>query len=61
MEPMHISIVSVVVTDDTVRVRARAVAAPARIYLAVMFDAEGSRAELWERARREVCRYLDPA
>ena len=60
---MTIHLLSVRVADGRVRARARAVAAHARISVEVSFSVRTGTpcAELWQRARDEVLRYLDPA
>jgi hypothetical protein len=62
MEPMMIHVLSVITDGRRARARARAVARDARIALQVTFtvDSKTSKAELWQRARREVQRYLAP-
>lgn len=59
---MQIDIVSIVECNGRYCARARAKAQDATIWLEVTFVAhpEASRAELWDRARNEVLRYLDP-
>lgn len=62
MEPMLIHLLSVRQDRGEVRVRARAVAAQARISIEVWFDSPPAttKRELWEEARDQVLRYLDP-
>jgi len=57
MEPMMIHVLSVITDGRRARARARAVARDARIALQVTGI---SKAELWQRARKEVLRYLAP-
>lgn len=63
MEPMRIEIESLVVENQCVEARARAVAEAADIQLTVRFVHPQSATiqELQELARHEVLRYLDPA
>ena len=63
VEKMTIAINSVVEHDGRYTARARATARNARFMLEVIFEAhpEASEAELRERTRDEVLRYLDPA
>jgi len=60
---MEITVLSVREVDGELVARAAAVTADAHIRLEVRFAPQGSegRAELWDRARAEVLRYLDIA
>ena len=62
MEPLSISVLSVLERDGHVRVRARATAVAAIIHLEVRFVAQHgvSKRELWQMARDQILRYLDP-
>ena len=53
---------SVIVRDGRAYARARATARQARIAIEIWFDAETgwSKADLWQQARDQVLRYLDP-
>ena len=63
MEPMNVTLISVIKREGNVRARARAVAQDARLNLEVTFEAglHSSREDLWRQARDEVLRYLDIA
>lgn len=62
MERMHIEITSLDQQEAIAYARAVAIAENARIHIAVTFRAPPNfcRAELWDAARGEVLRYLDP-
>jgi hypothetical protein len=63
VEPMTIHLLSVVVRDGRAIARARAVAVEARISIEVWFVVRANvrRKDLWQRARDEMLRYLDPS
>ena len=61
MEPMQITILSVREQQGQLVTRARAEASQARIWLEIRFEADPSSPDIWEQARGEVLRYLDPA
>jgi len=63
MERMIIKVISVVEHNGRHPAGACATAQDAKISLEVTFAAhpEASKSELWDRARDEVLRYLDPA
>ena len=63
METMRITVQSIVEQEGCYRARARAVARNAAIRLEVTFvvHPHAARREIWEQAKDEVLRYLDPA
>ena len=63
MEPMNVTLLSVIKKEGKVRARASAVAQDAEIMVKVRFqtDEGASNAELWLKARDQCLRYLDIA
>jgi hypothetical protein len=62
MEMMKIDVLFVAESNDCYQCSAVAMATNAKIYLTVRFpnDRSYSKRQLWERARHEMLRYLDP-
>jgi hypothetical protein len=63
MEPMKVTLISMIKKEGKIHARARAEAQYATINIEVTFEARlhSSREDCWQQARDEVLRYLDVA